>query len=86
MYGLSTGQSGWGNSIYLNGTLIPRLRVQRGNTYTFICETGNDPDPLTPGGGNYHPFYITDSRVGGRLTGGTSSVSLWGVEIMKLLE
>ena len=63
-----TDQSGWGNSIYINGTLIPRLIVQRGRTYTFICETGKNPDPFVPGGGNYHPFYITDSKTGGRLT------------------
>ncbi|XP_064398586.1 protein Skeletor, isoforms B/C-like [Halichondria panicea] len=71
------GQPGWGNSIYINGTLIPRLRVVRGNTYTFICETGNSPDVLLPGGGNYHPFYITDSRVGGRLNSGNDRETVY---------
>lgn len=57
------GFAGWGIAWYIDETLIPELVVQRGLTYTFIVYGGDDPsDP-----GNYHPFYITDSRTGGRL-------------------
>ena len=58
-----TGQVGWGIAIYINGTLIPEITVQRGQTYTFIIEAGADPEDLT----NYHPIYITDSISGGRI-------------------
>ena len=57
------GRAGWGISWYINGTLIPELVVERGRTYTFIIEGGNDSTDLS----NYHPFYITDSISGGRL-------------------
>ena len=57
------GQSGWGISWYVNGTLIPELVLTRGVTYTFIVEGGNDPSNLA----TYHPFYISNSINGGRL-------------------
>ena len=57
------GLSGWGIAYYINDTLIPVLRLRRNVTYTFIVESGNDPND----GPNYHPFYITDSEDGGIL-------------------
>lgn len=33
----------------------------RGKTYTFVVETGHDPNVPA----KYHPFYITDDPVGG---------------------
>ena len=59
----AAGRAGWGYSWYINGTLIPRLIVSRGYTYTFISEGGDDPG--TPS--QYHPFYLTSSVIGGRL-------------------
>eukprot|EP00731_Ephydatia_muelleri_P026197 Em0018g297a len=50
-----TGQPGWGISWYINGTLIPELVVQRGQTYTFIVEGGNNASTTAL----YHPFYIS---------------------------
>lgn len=32
----------WGIAWYLNDLLIPELTVERGQTYTFIVEGGND--------------------------------------------
>ena len=57
------GQAGWGIAFYINNILAPELVVQRGKTYTFIIEGGNDPNE----GASYHPFYITDSISGGRM-------------------
>ena len=57
------GFAGWGIAWFINGNLIPELVVERGLTYTFIVYGGDDPSDA----GNYHPFYITDSRTGGRL-------------------
>ena len=62
-YHHTTGRAGWGISWYINGTLIPELVVERGKTYTFIIEGGNDTNDLS----NFHPFYISDSIGGGRL-------------------
>ncbi|KAL5467444.1 hypothetical protein EMCRGX_G031668 [Ephydatia muelleri] len=58
-----TGQPGWGISWYINDTLVPELVVQRGQTYTFIVEGGNNASTTAL----YHPFYITNSPSGGRL-------------------
>lgn len=55
------GHVGWGISWYINGLLIPEINVVRGKTYTFVVESGNDPDIPA----KYHPFYITDDPVGG---------------------
>ena len=57
------GRPGWGISWYINNTLIPELVVERDRTYTFLVYGGNNPAD----GANYHPFYITDSEIGGRL-------------------
>ncbi|KAJ4431984.1 hypothetical protein ANN_20593 [Periplaneta americana] len=54
-------QPSWGIAWYINDKLIPEIYVERGQTYTFIVEGGNDrTNPA-----RYHPFYITDSREGG---------------------
>jgi len=42
--------------------LIPILQVQRGVTYTFHVEGGDNSTNLE----DYHPFYITDSDEGAR--------------------
>lgn len=41
--------------------LIPEITVERGQTYTFIVEGGDDSTQPA----RFHPFYITDSREGG---------------------
>ncbi|KZC10983.1 Protein Skeletor, isoforms D/E, partial [Dufourea novaeangliae] len=61
-YSRITGLSSWGISWYINDMLIPEITVERGQTYTFIVEGGNDPTNLAR---RYHPFYITDSIEGG---------------------
>lgn len=58
-----TDRAGWGITWYINGTLIPELVVERGRTYTFMVEGGDNSNDAS----NYHPFYITDSIAGGRL-------------------
>ncbi|XP_026669797.1 protein Skeletor, isoforms B/C isoform X2 [Ceratina calcarata] len=60
-YSSITGQPAWGIAWYINDLLIPEITVERGQTYTFIVEGGNDP--ANPA--RYHPFYITDSLEGG---------------------
>lgn len=60
-YQAITGKVGWGIAWYINGLLIPELVVQRGKTYTFIVEGGNDPNHSA----RRHPFYITDNPEGG---------------------
>lgn len=60
-YQAITGKVGWGIAWYINGLLIPELVVQRGKTYTFIVEGGNDPVHSS----RRHPFYITDNAEGG---------------------
>ncbi|XP_043803770.1 protein Skeletor, isoforms B/C isoform X2 [Apis laboriosa] len=56
-----TGQPAWGIAWYINDLLIPEITVERGQTYIFIVEGGNDP--ANPA--RYHPFYITTSPEGG---------------------
>lgn len=69
-----TGNAGWGIAWYVNGTLIPELVLKRGETYTFIVEGGTDANDLA----NYHPFYITSSTSGGRLSNAqVDQVSQW---------
>ncbi|XP_017759111.1 PREDICTED: protein Skeletor, isoforms B/C [Eufriesea mexicana] len=60
-YSTITGRPAWGIVWYINDLLLPEITVQRGETYTFIVEGGNDP--TNPA--RYHPFYITDSPEGG---------------------
>ncbi|KAF8773852.1 Protein Skeletor like protein [Argiope bruennichi] len=56
-----TGLVGWGIAWYINGILIPELTLERGQTYTFVVEGGNDPENPA----RTHPFYITDDPEGG---------------------
>lgn len=51
----------WGIAWYINDLLIPEITVERGQTYTFLVEGGNDETRQA----RYHPFYITDSNEGG---------------------
>ncbi|KYN45050.1 hypothetical protein ALC56_00524 [Trachymyrmex septentrionalis] len=60
-YSRITGTPSWGIAWYINDLLIPEIIVERGKTYTFIVEGGDDP--ANPA--RYHPFYITDSPEGG---------------------
>lgn len=60
-YTAITGIESWGISWYLNDMLIPELHVKRGETYTFTVEGGDEPQQPA----RYHPFYITDSALGG---------------------
>lgn len=55
------GHPSWGIAWYLNDLLIPELYVERGQTYTFLVEGGNDETQPA----RYHPFYISDSDEGG---------------------
>ncbi|XP_044018684.1 protein Skeletor, isoforms B/C isoform X2 [Aphidius gifuensis] len=56
-----TGQPSWGIAWFINELLIPEITVERGKTYVFIVEGGNDPTKPA----RYHPFYITSSPQGG---------------------
>ncbi|XP_053947186.1 protein Skeletor, isoforms B/C [Anastrepha ludens] len=56
-----TGIPSWGIAWYLNDQLIPEITVQRGKTYEFHIEGGDNPAQPA----RYHPFYITDSPEGG---------------------
>ncbi|CAB3232551.1 unnamed protein product [Arctia plantaginis] len=56
-----TGHPSWGIAWYINDQLIPEIYVERGRTYTFIVEGGDDrTNPA-----KFHPFYISDSSEGG---------------------
>ncbi|GFX81080.1 hypothetical protein TNCV_1910731 [Trichonephila clavipes] len=48
-------------AFYINGILAPEITLERGQTYTFVVEGGNDFE--TPS--RTHPFYITDDHEGG---------------------
>lgn len=56
-----TGRTSWGISWYVNGLMIPELVVERGQTYRFVVEGGNDKTSAT----HRHPLYLTDSPEGG---------------------
>lgn len=60
-YSAITGTPSWGISWWINDLLIPEIVVERGQTYTFMVEGGDDPTQ----GARYHPFYITSSPEGG---------------------
>uniref|UniRef100_UPI00397F7836 hypothetical protein n=1 Tax=Salmonella sp. s54836 TaxID=3159673 RepID=UPI00397F7836 len=60
-YDAITDQGGWGIAWYLNGKLIPEVYLKRGVTYSFTENGGESASPPA----NYHPFYLTDSSVGG---------------------
>ncbi|XP_048486593.1 protein Skeletor, isoforms B/C isoform X3 [Plutella xylostella] len=56
-----TGHPSWGIAWYINDQLIPEVYVERGKTYTFLVEGGDDrTNPA-----KFHPFYISDSPEGG---------------------
>ncbi|XP_059045492.1 protein Skeletor, isoforms B/C isoform X3 [Achroia grisella] len=58
---LPYGHPSWGIAWYINDQLIPEVYVERGKTYTFFVEGGDDrTNPA-----KYHPFYISDSSEGG---------------------
>ncbi|KAJ0170675.1 hypothetical protein K1T71_013447 [Dendrolimus kikuchii] len=59
--GYLTGHPSWGIAWYINDQLIPEIYVERGKTYTFIVEGGDD----TTNRAKFHPFYISDSFEGG---------------------
>uniref|UniRef100_A0A182WYF8 DOMON domain-containing protein n=1 Tax=Anopheles quadriannulatus TaxID=34691 RepID=A0A182WYF8_ANOQN len=56
-----TGHPSWGIAWYMNDLLIPEIYVERGQTYTFIVEGGDE----TTQPAKYHPLYITSSHEGG---------------------
>ncbi|KAM8703020.1 hypothetical protein ACLKA7_005376 [Drosophila subpalustris] len=60
-YTAITGGASWGIAWYINDLLIPEITVERGLTYEFVIEGGNDPTQPA----RYHPLYITDSPEGG---------------------
>ncbi|XP_071947157.1 protein Skeletor, isoforms B/C-like isoform X2 [Antedon mediterranea] len=60
-YTAVTGNAGWGIALYINGVLIPELKVQRGLNYTFRIFGGSNP--ARPA--DYHPVYITNDAAGG---------------------
>ena len=59
-----TGEASAGLVWYINGLMAPILHVQRGRSYTFRVEGGNEFDKSYR---FYHPFYITDEPYGGYL-------------------
>ncbi|XP_022086676.1 protein Skeletor, isoforms B/C-like [Acanthaster planci] len=61
-YSAITGKrGGWKYSWYVDGLLVPVIKLQRGKRYVFNVFGGNDPmDP-----GHYHPLYLTSSDRGG---------------------
>ena len=60
-YEAITGNAGWGIAWYLNGLLIPEVYVLRGTTVTFRVNGGEDPAESA----QFHPFYLTNSFLGG---------------------
>lgn len=48
------GHPSWGIAWYLNDLLIPEVYVERGQTYTFVVEGGNDETQPA----RFHPFYM----------------------------
>lgn len=59
--GLTGHQASWGISWYINGLLIPELVLERGQSYRFVVEGGNDKTSASA----RHPLYLTDSSEGG---------------------
>jgi hypothetical protein len=62
-YAAQTGRSSWIPPVswYINGLLVPELVLERGQTYRFFVEGGNDKTSAS----RRHPFYLTDSPEGG---------------------
>ena len=63
-YQAITGNQPWGISWYVNGYIIPKIYMRRGDTFTFRVSGGDDPTRSA----SYHPFYLTSSDVGGYAT------------------
>ncbi|XP_045780511.1 protein Skeletor, isoforms B/C isoform X2 [Maniola jurtina] len=58
---LTYGHPSWGIAWYINDLLIPEIYVERGKSYIFQVEGGDDrTNPA-----KFHPFYISDSSEGG---------------------
>ncbi|CAH2261772.1 jg14175 [Pararge aegeria aegeria] len=58
---LTYGHPSWGIAWYINDLLIPEIYVERGKSYIFLVEGGDDrTNPA-----KFHPFYISDSSEGG---------------------
>ncbi|KAI1303214.1 Protein Skeletor, isoforms B/C [Halotydeus destructor] len=60
-YDYFTGINGWGITYWVNDKILPLIFVERGKTYTFTVEAGNDPRLQA----KYHPLYLTNNKVGG---------------------
>lgn len=62
-YASQTGRASWVPPVswYVNGLMVPELVVERGQSYRFIVEGGNDKTGAT----RRHPLYLTDSPEGG---------------------
>ncbi|XP_066978046.1 protein Skeletor, isoforms B/C isoform X3 [Macrobrachium rosenbergii] len=60
-YSAITDLPSWGIAWWINDLLIPEIYVERGQTYYFTVNGGDDR--LTSA--RYHPLYITDSPEGG---------------------
>lgn len=60
-YTAITKQPSWGIAWFINDLLIPEITVERGQTYTFVVEGGDD----STNPARFHPFYITDNHEGG---------------------
>lgn len=58
---LTNSSGGWGIAWYVDGCLIPHLKLERGTEYTF-CVLGGDDSSIPS---EYHPLYLTSSPVGG---------------------
>ncbi|ODM96270.1 Protein Skeletor, isoforms B/C, partial [Orchesella cincta] len=76
------GVSGYANpgySWYIHGYVTPELYMQRGITYSFRVEGGNNPHNLE----TYHPFIITNEPLGGSAANLPSARILAGVEVTR---
>lgn len=60
-YSAITQSPSWGIAWWINDMLIPEIFVERGQTYYFTVQGGNDHTNSA----RYHPLYITDSPEGG---------------------
>ncbi|KAG9509971.1 Protein Skeletor, isoforms B/C [Fragariocoptes setiger] len=60
-YTALTGIQSWGIAYWVNDKLIPILKVRRGQNYTFVVQTGKNPQRQA----KYHPVYITNHPEGG---------------------
>ncbi|CAL8090895.1 unnamed protein product [Orchesella dallaii] len=76
------GVSGYANpgyAWYIHGYVTPELYMQRGVTYSFRVEGGNNPHNLE----TYHPFIITNEPIGGSAANLPASRILAGVEVTR---